>query len=59
MGTFSILLNDKHVIKLILESCQLLSTAHHLLGDSSKITYKATHANHPCAMVRSTNVILF
>lgn len=42
--------NDRHCVKMILESCQLLSTAHHLLGDSSKITYKATHANHPCAI---------
>ena len=30
---------DKHVVKMILESCQLLSTAHHVLdGDELLIT---------------------
>jgi hypothetical protein len=40
---------DKHVVKMILESAQMLSTAHHLCGAfiSSKL-YKKTHENHPC-----------
>lgn len=46
----AVYMNDKHIIKMLLESCQLLATAHHLLGDSSKITYKSTHANHPCSI---------
>jgi hypothetical protein len=41
------LLCDKHVVKMILESCQMLATAHHLLGSTA--TYKATHKNHPSA----------
>ena len=42
---------DKHVVKMILESAQMLSTAHRVLdGDKSgdnKGAYKATHKNHP------------
>jgi len=39
---------DKHVVKMIIESAQLLSTAHHENGHS--VTYKPTHKNHPSAM---------
>lgn len=38
---------DKHVGKMLLESAQLLATAHHLRGHP--VTYKPTHVNHPCA----------
>lgn len=40
---------DKHVVKMVLETAQLLSTAHHVLdGDSAPDgIYKATHINHP------------
>lgn len=50
---------DKHVVKMILESCQLLSTAHrfidgddyYMLPDSrEEVLYKATHVNHPSAI---------
>jgi hypothetical protein len=44
---------DKHVIKMILESSQLLCTAFHELGvDFISPAYflKATHRNHPCAI---------
>ncbi len=39
---------DTHVVKMILESAQLLSTAHHLCGDGGP--YKLTHKNHPSAI---------
>jgi len=41
---------DKHVVKMILESCQMLSTAHHFYGsaESSPRMYKAAFAHHPC-----------
>jgi hypothetical protein len=39
---------DRHVVKMILESAQLLSTAHHELG--SMAPYKSTHKNHPSAV---------
>lgn len=56
--------NSSHVVKMILESCQLLSTAHRFLDgsknlitkkyefndDRDKILYKATHINHPSSI---------
>lgn len=49
---------DKHCSKMILETAQLLSTAHHVLGSPNCILdniYKPTHVNHPCAKwVRET-----
>ena len=38
---------DKHVVKMILEYCQLLSAACHLHGVSVEGLYKLTHKNHP------------
>lgn len=62
---------DKHVVKMILETAQLLSTAHHVLdgeqvkvvGKRSYITYrcdvpnicKATMINHPCTIWTRNN----
>lgn len=40
---------DKHVIKMILETCQLLCSAIHISG-SYVPCYKLTHKNHPCAI---------
>ena len=46
---------NKHVVKMILETAQLLCTAHHILGSNIQIPYKATHKNHPSAIwVRSS-----
>ena len=39
---------DKHVVKMILETAQLLCTAIWLSGGNAP--YKATHKNHPCAV---------
>lgn len=43
---------DKHVVKMILETAQLLSNAHHMLDGEQVITpiYKLTHKNHPSAV---------
>lgn len=45
---------DKHVVKMILESAQLLSTAFVCVVPEHRRTdvqcYKKTHANHPCAV---------
>jgi hypothetical protein len=41
---------NKHVVKMILESAQMLCTAHHVLGSSVNIPYKAAHINHPSTM---------
>lgn len=57
--------NDRHVVKMILESCQLMATAHHELDSSEYIEMtiadmtvqaeidlplRPTHVNHPCAV---------
>lgn len=38
---------DRHVVKMILESVQLISTAYRFYGID--VGYKSTHTNHPCA----------
>ena len=40
---------DRHVVKMILETAQLLSTAHNEL-DGEQVAYKSTHKNHPSAI---------
>lgn len=40
---------DKHVVKMILETAQLLCIASHSLGYTIPTGYKPTHKNHPCA----------
>jgi hypothetical protein len=45
--------HDKHVVKMITETCQLLSTWYHnnsFAGFGSTPWYKATHQKHPCAL---------
>lgn len=42
-------LDDKRVIKMILESAQLLSTAMHA-HQIENAPYRVTHLNHPCAI---------
>ncbi len=42
---------DKHVVKMILETTQLLSTAVHVSSpEPVDGLYKKTHVNHPCAV---------
>lgn len=41
---------DKHVVKMILESAQLLCTAHQELDGFNSDLYKTTHKNHPSAV---------
>tara|TARA_R110002167_G_scaffold341672_1_gene550139 strand:- start:956 stop:1441 length:486 start_codon:yes stop_codon:yes gene_type:complete len=38
---------NKHVVKMILESAQILCTAHHYYGNGDNVPYKKTHLNHP------------
>ena len=49
---------DKHVVKMVLEYAQLLSTAHRVLDGTDNVLpdprkeellYRATHVNHPCS----------
>lgn len=39
-----------HTRKMLVEYCQLLSTAHHVLGSGRADIYKPTHQNHPSAI---------
>jgi hypothetical protein len=41
-------LDNKRLVKMVLETTQLLSTAINLQG--GKTAYKSTHANHPCSI---------
>lgn len=41
-------LDDKRVVKMVLETAQLLSTAINECG--GKAPYKSTHINHPCSI---------
>lgn len=49
---------DKHVVKMIVETAQLLSTAHHFYNSSiAPSVYKKTHINHPSAVwVRTSSI---
>ena len=46
---------DKHIVKMIVEGCQMLSTNHRLSGSHNVYTipvnlYKQAFANHPCTI---------
>lgn len=42
---------DKHVVKMILETAQLLCSAHHMSNQVIKeVPYKLSHKNHPCSI---------
>ena len=44
---------DKHVVKMIIEYAQMMSTAHRVLDPPSELIepmYKPTHKNHPAAV---------
>lgn len=47
---------DKHVVKMILETAQMLCTVHHLCESMYKPPYKMTHKNHPCTVWVRTSV---
>ena len=41
---------DKHVVKMVLEEGQMLSTVHRQYGYQGDELYKATHKHHPCTV---------
>ena len=43
------MLCDKHVVKMILETAQMLCTVAHSIGYEGA-PYRATHKNHPCTL---------
>ena len=42
--------NDKHVVKMILETAQLLCGVHHMVESKLDVPYKLSHKNHPCSI---------
>ena len=40
-------LYDKHCVKMILETAQMLCTAHHEFGEGANVPYKPAYVNHP------------
>ena len=47
---------DKHVVKMVLESAQMLSTVHHIHGSKwVEGLYRPTHRNHPCTLWAADN----
>jgi hypothetical protein len=42
---------DKHVVKMILETAQLLCGVHHMTNQETEhVPYKLSHKNHPCSI---------
>lgn len=49
--------NDKHVVKMILESAQLLCGVHHMVEENTdEVPYRLSHKNHPCSIWARENV---
>lgn len=40
---------DKHIVKMITETCQLLSSAYYYTGEEAFAPYRKSHYNHPWA----------
>ena len=47
---------DKHKVKMILESAQILCTAHHVYNNGDNVPYKKAHVNHPSTIWARENV---
>ena len=41
---------NKHIVKMPLETAQMLCSVHHVVKPSDDIPYKITHKNHPCSV---------
>jgi len=46
--------SDRHVVKMTLETAQILSTVHHAFGNP--VRYKPTHPKHPCTIWAGASV---
>lgn len=46
---------DKHVVKMILETCQILCTVHHRWNNHQEWMYKPTHQKHPSTLWAGDN----
>ena len=51
---------NKHVVKMILESAQMLCAAHHVYGSTEQkenVPYKLAHKNHPSTIWARENAL--
>jgi hypothetical protein len=42
--------NNKHVVKMVTESAQMLSTVHWVCGSHTRSMHRPTHQHHPCVV---------
>ncbi len=47
---------NKHVVKMCLESCQMLSTTYYFTNQEELAPYKINHPNHPCSVWARTSL---
>lgn len=47
---------DKHVVKMAVESTQILCSVYYFTGESEYSPYKLTHKNHPCCVWARTSL---
>ena len=47
---------DKHVVKMILETAQMLYSVHWVVGTPPSFAYKLAHKNHPCSVWARTSL---
>jgi hypothetical protein len=47
---------DQHVVKMPIETAQMLCSAHHVLDNTVNAPYKNTHVNHPCTIWTRTSL---
>ncbi len=47
---------DKHVVKMAVESTQILCSAYYFTGEAEFSPYKLTHGNHPCCVWARTSL---
>ena len=41
---------DKHIVKMLTETAQILNTAYYFTGECGLAQHKLTHTNHPCCL---------
>lgn len=41
---------DRHVVKMLTETAQILNSAYYYTGEQDKAKYRLTHSNHPCCI---------
>lgn len=52
-------LADQHVVKMVTETAQILSTALRARGSNDWVLYRPTHTHHPCVVAAVENPLYF